>query len=117
MLLAASALLLPRTGGQRPKTTGEPWLPIKEKDEYVRPATEYSVVDEMPGSVSKLDIPAPRDDTNAASHIALPKKKKAVGLPDLSGDATKATLPVTLQPQLSTLWMPDWRRGWDSAAY
>src|SRR3569623_3140645 len=30
------------------------WLLIKEKDAYVRPANEYSVVDEMPDSVVKL---------------------------------------------------------------
>src|SRR5690348_11181257 len=32
----------------------EPWLLIKEKDEYVRPAAEFSVVDEMPDSVANL---------------------------------------------------------------
>ncbi|WP_028105216.1 DNA ligase D [Pseudoduganella violaceinigra] len=32
----------------------EPWLLIKEKDEYVRPADEFSVVDEMPDSVKGL---------------------------------------------------------------
>ena len=27
----------------------EAWLLIKEKDQYARPSSEYSVVDEMPG--------------------------------------------------------------------
>ncbi len=39
----------------------EPWLLIKEKDEYARPATEYSVVDALPDSVKALpDRPAAR---------------------------------------------------------
>src|SRR5690554_2383530 len=29
----------------------DPWLLIKEKDDYARPASEFSVVDEMPNSV------------------------------------------------------------------
>ncbi len=33
----------------------EPWLLIKEKDEFVRPASEFSVVDEMPDSVSGIE--------------------------------------------------------------
>lgn len=36
--------------------TQEPWLLIKEKDEYARPASEYSVVDEMPESVAELEM-------------------------------------------------------------
>ncbi|MEC5397732.1 DNA ligase D [Uliginosibacterium sp. H1] len=32
----------------------EPWLLIKERDEHVRPAGEYSVVDELPDSVARL---------------------------------------------------------------
>ncbi|HEU4851495.1 MAG TPA: DNA ligase D [Telluria sp.] len=35
----------------------EPWLLIKEKDEYTRPAEEFSVVDEMPDSVAELPMP------------------------------------------------------------
>ncbi len=35
----------------------EPWLLIKEKDEYTRPADEFSVVDEMPDSVKALPMP------------------------------------------------------------
>jgi bifunctional non-homologous end joining protein LigD len=35
----------------------EPWLLIKEKDEYTRPAEEFSVVDEMPDSVKSLPMP------------------------------------------------------------
>ncbi|MDQ8020428.1 MAG: DNA ligase D [Moraxellaceae bacterium] len=32
----------------------EPWLLIKERDEHVRPASEYSVVDELPDSVARV---------------------------------------------------------------
>ncbi|MDB5872448.1 MAG: ATP-dependent ligase-like protein [Ramlibacter sp.] len=70
----------------------EPWLLIKEKDEFVRPASEYSVVDQMPDSVKQLaDRPA---------------TAKAKANPAASGPpegARKATLPEHLQPQLATL--------------
>ncbi|WP_332855744.1 DNA ligase D [Duganella sp. S19_KUP01_CR8] len=52
----------------------EPWLLIKEKDDYARPADEFSVVDEMPDSVKALPPAAP-----------------------------KAAMPETLSPQLATL--------------
>jgi len=35
----------------------EPWLLIKEKDNYARPAEEFSVIDEMPDSVKNLPMP------------------------------------------------------------
>ena len=35
----------------------EPWLLIKEKDDYARPAGEFSVIDEMPDSVKNLPMP------------------------------------------------------------
>lgn len=36
----------------------EPWLLMKEKDEFARPAQQFSVVDEMPDSVKPLPMPA-----------------------------------------------------------
>ncbi|MGB9989474.1 DNA ligase D [Pseudoduganella rhizocola] len=45
----------------------EPWLLIKEKDDYVRPASEFSVVDEMPDSVKKLGMPKAAKPRQAAS--------------------------------------------------
>ncbi|MBV6322612.1 DNA ligase D [Duganella violaceipulchra] len=36
----------------------EPWLLIKEKDDYARPADEFSVVDEMPDSVKAMPVAA-----------------------------------------------------------
>ena len=77
----------------------EPWLLIKEKDEYVRPSGEYSVVDEMPESVAKLEMPDSRTDDGPASHVAAIGGKK---VSDLPGNAIKAALPLTLQPQLAT---------------
>ncbi|UTY60020.1 DNA ligase D [Massilia sp. erpn] len=60
----------------------EPWLLIKESDEYARPAAEFSVVDEMPDSVKDLDMPASTDEK------APPRA---------------AALPAELSPQLATL--------------
>lgn len=48
----------------------EPWLLIKEKDEFARPAQEFSVVDDMPDSVKALPMPAlavPDEGASAAS--------------------------------------------------
>ncbi|MYM84766.1 DNA ligase D [Duganella sp. FT50W] len=63
----------------------EPWLLIKENDEYARAAEEFSVVDEMPDSVKALPLPT------AASPAPALK------------DAPKAEMPETLSPQLATL--------------
>ena len=60
------------------------WLLIKEKDDYTRPALEYSVVDELPDSVKSKPMP---------------KRKKAVAQPA----APASALPATLTPQLATL--------------
>lgn len=62
----------------------EPWLLIKEKDDYARPAEEFRVVDEMPDSVKALPPAA------AAAKHAL-------------SDAPRAAMPETLSPQLATL--------------
>ena len=61
----------------------EPWLLIKEKDEYVRPSAEFSVVDEMPDSVKTLGA-APEADVAPAA----PRIKR---------------LPAELEPELATL--------------
>jgi len=62
----------------------EPWLLIKEKDEYVRPAAEFSVVDEMPDSVKALGA-APEA---VAESPSAPRIKR---------------LPAELEPELATL--------------
>ncbi len=55
----------------------DPWLLIKEKDEFVRPSTEFSVVDEMPDSVSRLPgNPAAPAPARAGKQSALPTEFK-----------------------------------------
>ena len=63
------------------------WLLIKEKDEYARPALEFSVVDEFPDSVK---------------HKPVPKRKQSES-PPAAPVAPAAKLPATLSPQLATL--------------
>ena len=65
------------------------WLLIKERDEFVRPASEFSVVDEMPDSVAGLPMPA-----GAAAPI------EPSGT--LAG-AKKSALPAKIAPELATL--------------
>ncbi|HWK70667.1 MAG TPA: DNA ligase D [Burkholderiaceae bacterium] len=61
----------------------DPWLLIKEKDEFQRPSAEFSVVDEMPDSVAREpDHPEP---------------------PAQARVGKKSPLPATLKPQLATL--------------
>ncbi|MES2317465.1 MAG: DNA ligase D [Pseudomonadota bacterium] len=61
----------------------EPWLLIKEKDELARPATEFSVIDEMPDSVKALPMPGAKKPARKA--------------------AAKVALPASLSPELATL--------------
>jgi bifunctional non-homologous end joining protein LigD len=65
----------------------EPWLLIKEKDEYARPAEEFSLVDEMPDSVKALPMPAAVAAEAKADERAAPK----------------VSMPESLTPQLATL--------------
>ena len=75
----------------------DPWLLIKEKDDYARTASEFSVVDEMPDSVKQLaDRPAAR----AAKPATHAPTTDGAGPP---AGARKAPLPARLQPQLATL--------------
>jgi len=74
----------------------EPWLLIKEKDDYARPAAEFSVVDEMPDSVKALPAAGKSQPAHGAPHAA-PAPKAALS------EAPAAGLPETLSPQLATL--------------
>ena len=83
----------------------EPWLLIKEKDEYVRSSREYSVVDEMPDSVAELDLPEPSKvpatlGSGSLKSRSISRKGTKTSLPD---NARKADLPRTLAPELATL--------------
>ncbi len=103
----------------------EPWLLIKEKDEYVRPASEFSVVDELPGSVkgpanrapekaaAKKPSAAPRavEMITAVEDIATPLRPTKVDVPRRANanagashaSAKPAPLPAAFSPQLATL--------------
>lgn len=83
----------------REENKQEPWLLIKEKDEYVRSSSEYSVVDELPDSVAGLES-RHLNKTARSSASAREKHNRAVGLPE---KAVEADLPSTLQPELATL--------------
>ena len=90
----------------RMKGKGEqqvPWLLIKEKDGFARPAGEFSVIDEMPDSVGRLTLPAAAKKSSgaAASRPAAAKPKARRG--KVPTQALKAALPDTLSPQLATL--------------
>jgi bifunctional non-homologous end joining protein LigD len=65
----------------------EPWLLIKEKDDYARLAEEFSVVDEMPDSVKALPMP---------------ERLPAPGVVTVDA-APKVAMPESLSPQLATL--------------
>lgn len=64
------------------------WLLIKERDEFVRPASEFSVVDEMPDSVAGLPMPAGAAPTESTGSLA---------------GAKKSALPAKISPELATL--------------
>lgn len=83
----------------------EPWLLIKEKDDYARPGAEFSVVDEMPDSVKAL--PMPGEARAKGKPAAAPAKAAKAAKPAARGkappEAVKADLPATLSPELATL--------------
>lgn len=74
----------------------EPWLLIKEKDDFARPAEVYSVIDEMPDSVGGLPMPA-----DAVRKPAAKKARAKKGA--LPQGAVKAALPDEFSPELATL--------------
>lgn len=94
----------------RMKGKGEkkpPWLLIKEKDEFVRPAAEFSVVDEMPDSVKTSSQPVRKSGskraTATAAKTAAKKSRTRRTQTGLPAGATKARMPAILAPQLATL--------------
>ncbi|MEO8223503.1 MAG: DNA ligase D [Gammaproteobacteria bacterium] len=73
----------------------DPWLRIKERDAEARPATEFSVVDEVPDSVAQMKAPRPKR-----------RKAIAVSAPDggrMPATAVKHPPPTSLSPVLATL--------------
>ncbi len=100
----------------------ESWLLIKEKDDYARPAAEFSVVDEMPDSVKDLPMPhmsakAPpkakatksgrttkaKADAAAAKAVEKLAVQDAGTTPGLPEGAVEAKLPKEFAPELATL--------------
>ncbi len=79
----------------------EPWLLIKEKDDYARPASEFSVIDEMPDSVKKLKAPKKKAARKvpAAEAAATPTARRSKA----PAGAVKGELPEELAPELATL--------------
>ena len=47
----------------------EPWLLIKEKDDFARSSEEFSVVDEMPDSVKALPLPGTKAKAKAKAKV------------------------------------------------
>jgi len=110
--------------GDKDSDKQEPWLLIKEKDEYARPADEFSVVDQFPDSVKNLPMPDDGSGDAAAAQAKLdeleaeapasarkgaakPAAKTAAKTMSRRGampaGAVKAELPETLNAELATL--------------
>ena len=94
----------------RMKGKGEkqpPWLLIKEKDEFVRPSAEFSLVDEMPDSVKTSRQLVHKSGLKAATVTASKAAAKKAGTrrtqTGMPASATKAPMPAILAPQLATL--------------
>ncbi len=101
----------------------EPWLLIKERDEYTRPSTEFSVVDELPDSAkSAVKAPNPKAarspparrrrqprGADAVDQIVKPPVVPRAGRRSAKADAAPhpnaraGSLPATFSPQLATL--------------
>ena len=98
----------------------EPWLLIKEKDAYARPASEFSVVDEFPDSVKSTALPAHASGAaakgkrqapapamaEAVARVAKPSGRRPKASPPVVGrppGAKPAALPASFAPQLATL--------------
>jgi len=83
----------------------EPWLLIKEHDEYARPEKEYDVLQALPNSVLS-GRPLPRDTAEKpgkAPRKAAAKKAAAQTTGNIPEGAVEAKLPEILAPQLATL--------------
>jgi len=77
----------------------DPWLLIKERDAFARPAAQFSLVDEMPDSVQALDDRPADLMATGSKQVAAPPAATS-GPPE---GAVAAPLPDTLQPELAVL--------------
>jgi len=89
----------PRPGEDESK---ENWLLIKERDEYVRPLSEFDVTEELSGSVvsgrSLEEIAAAKDDVWHSKDVTFD-----VDVVKSFPGTRKAKLPEFVEPQLATL--------------
>ncbi len=88
----------------------EPWLLIKEADDYARPSSDFDVLQALPNSVlSGKPLPpkkvATKTDRTPAAPKPAQKKSASRARPgaNMPGGALKAPLPDHLAPQLATL--------------
>ena len=97
----------------------EPWLLIKEHDEYERPASEYDITAEMPHSVLSPpgEVAEPGTKKRRSGSAKAPARKAAAKKPAaksrsrkaaasgaaIPAQAAPAKLPLSLFPQLATL--------------
>ncbi|WP_208508892.1 DNA ligase D [Variovorax paradoxus] len=81
----------------RKEGSGDPWLLIKERDEFAREAAEFSVVDQFPDSVAALAMPRASTASKPAAKKAARKRSE---WPD---GAVEAEPPPKLAPVLATL--------------
>ncbi|MEO6407401.1 MAG: DNA ligase D [Burkholderiaceae bacterium] len=81
----------------------EPWLLIKERDAHVRPAADFSVVDELPDSVQALAMPKAAPAASAPAPTKKAMRGKATARTALPPEARPAALPDKLAPQLAVL--------------
>jgi len=78
-----------------------PWLLIKDRDDFARAQTDFSVVDELPDSVVPLRAKGKKGAKAKAKPDPVPDSKPAAEEGRLPGHA--AALPASLKPQLATL--------------
>ncbi len=86
----------------------EPWLLIKEKDEFVRRSVDFSVVDEFPDSVIVPSTPPDGSSRHSTGAGSPSPRVKEIAKPlhtaiELPPGAIKFALPAKLSPQLATL--------------
>ena len=93
----------------------EPWLLIKERDNYARPEQEFDVLQALPDSVITGrslpgEVPPAAATASTTTKSKNPQKKPvkksavpAKAAPDAPEGAVKAPLPESLAPQLATL--------------
>jgi DNA ligase D-like protein (predicted polymerase)/DNA ligase D-like protein (predicted 3'-phosphoesterase) len=70
-----------------------PWLLLKEKDGFARPATEFSVVDEMPDSVKRRKPPAVQQASEQVAQV--PQAANKTGADDSAAHALSTRFKVT----------------------